>query len=172
MKISKIPKYFKDLITGTRKLHLSFDYVKENDTNENSVNDNQTNFAKDLINFNSDIIDTNNSKYNVLVGIAGIGAIGGSSAITDFLGEFSCCTSVGGVDPVENPARGMNNSFEVDFFRDTNGVQELEKICDFDNHRILGGGILQFIDLVKKNHASDPNFYDDYYVKLILISYR
>lgn len=157
MRIYKIPLYIIDIITGKRKLNISLE----------KVDNEKKNFAMYLLNnnFNIDEKSINKKIYEKLIAVEGIGASAGSSAITDFLGEFSCCTALGGVDELENPERGMNNSFEFDFFRDSHGVYELEKICDFDGNRILEGSIQDFIDLIEKNNSLGIDFYGDYYLK-------
>ena len=99
-----------------------------------------------------------------MIAVDGIAAWAGSSAITDFLAEFSNSTSLGGVDENENPDRGQENSYEFDFFRDYHGLYELEKICDFDGNRILNGNISDFIKLVENNYKSGIPFYNDYYL--------
>lgn len=156
MKLIKLPIYLYQLFSKKRRLSISFDYVQ---------NVEKKNFGIDLLTNNFRAFEKNAKVYQTIIGIDGICACSGSSAITDFLGEFSSCTSIGGVDPLENPARGSENGFEVDFFRDAHGVLELEKICDFDCNRILGEGIQDFINLVESNIETYSNFYGDYYLK-------
>ena len=156
MKIKKIPIYISQLITGKRRIHISFENNIENDKNK---------FAIDLLTTKYPDLEKNTQVYKKLVGIDGICACSGSSAITDFLGEFSSCTSIGGVDSKENPGRGSDNTFEVDFFRDAHGVYELEKICDFDCNRICGGAITDFIELVEQNTKVCKHFYNQQYLK-------
>lgn len=110
-----------------------------------------------------DIKNINTKKYTQIVGIDGIG-FSGSSAITDFLAEFSDCTVYGGVDMKENPDRGIENSYEVDFFRDPYGVLELEKICNNNVTRIRNKAISDFIELTKNNYLSNCPLYDTYYL--------
>lgn len=156
MKIYKIPLYLKDMITGKRKLRLSFDYEKENIDNL---------YEGSLLNRDIKVDSFENKKvYKHLVAIDGIAGFAGSSALGDFLGEFSNCTSLGGVCYKENPYRDIKDSFEFDFFRDAHGVYELEKICDFNDDRIIGGAIKDFICLVERNRNSGIYFYDDYYL--------
>ncbi len=161
MKTNKIPLYLKQLFSGERKLHLSFDYVNDKDPFS------PQNFGINLLNGNIPLqLKKNNSKmYQLLVTTDGIGACTGSSALTDFMGEFSCCTSIGGVDSNENPARGGDNGWEVDFFRDSHGLYELEKICDFDGNRICEGAIRDFIEKVRVNYLTGISFYKDNYLQ-------
>lgn len=161
MKLYKIPLYLADFISGKRKIKVSFEYKKQEKTEETAP----LNFAIDLLEKHFEIQKKNEAVYSQLIGIDGICAGSGSSAITDYLGEFSTCTSIGGVDENENPARGGENGYEVDFFRDAHGVLELEKICDFDNTRICETAIKEFIDLVEKNYTTMNHFYNDTYLK-------
>ena len=153
MKIIKIPKYLFELITGKRQIYFS---IKKNEKIKN--------FGKFLLENNFSIKNDNDKKYKKLIAVDGIAAFAGSSAITDFFAEFSNCTSLGGVDELENPERGINNSFEFDFFRDYNGLYNLEKICDFDSNRILNGCIRDFIQIVKNNYYSGISFYGEFYL--------
>lgn len=113
--------------------------------------------------YNKALLDSKNTKqYENLISIDGIGC-SGSSAVTDFLGEFSSCTVLGGADK-DNMARGIENTFEVDFFRNPYSVLELEKICDNYVHRIRNKAIHDFINTIKNNYKSPISLYDDFYL--------
>ena len=144
------------MLSGKKKLKISFEKVDEE----------KIKFSTFLL--NTDFSDSENSsnqrKYEDLVSIDGIGAYAGSSAITDFFAEFNSCTSIGGVDPLENPERGIINGFEFDFFRDGHGVLALEKICDYDSNRITETAIRDFIKTVEYNLTVNSYFYNEYYL--------
>ncbi|MCI6798994.1 MAG: hypothetical protein MR970_05995 [Spirochaetia bacterium] len=123
MKFKKIPQYIKNIISGETKIRLDIQH-KSKELAESIFEMSPSSKGKE-----------NSSPYSKLVAIDGIAGFAGSSAITDFLAEFSECTVYGGVDMRENPDRGEENNYEVDFFRDAYGVLELEKICYFDNVR-------------------------------------
>ena len=155
MKLKYIARYFSELFSGERKLKLHFE--------------------KEVFSFDVDKIPlielSNNAIYKNLITIDGSGA-SGSSAVTDFLAEFLSCTVLGGVDARENPERGIENQYEVDFFRDVNGLQELEKICYSNNKRIKCNAINNYLRLIatyyKKNHAIYNDFFLSATKKFIL----
>lgn len=152
--IKKILRKTKEILTGKTKVKVIFENQQKEKT-ETTINL----LAPD---FTLPVPTENKKKYKQLISIDGIAGFAGSSAITDFLGEFSNVTSLGGVDMKENPERGINNSFECDFFRDAHGVYELEKICYFEDDRIQDGAIRDFLDLVKKNNdCKHSSFYQD-----------
>ena len=153
MNLLKFPIYFYQLVSGQRKIKVSFEQVEQ-----------IKNFGSYLLDTSFNSNNNNNRIYKQMIAVDGIAAWAGSSAITDFLGEFSNCTSLGGVDENENPERGQENSYELDFFRDYHGILELEKICDFDGNRILHGNIKDFIKLIEKNYKSGIKFYGEYYL--------
>lgn len=99
-----------------------------------------------------------------LVVIDGCG-FGGSSAITDFLAEFSSCSVFGGVAMDENPERGIEQGFEADFFRQPKGVLDLEKICNTSVGGIRDIAIHDFLNVVQSNYSSGILLYDDYYLE-------
>lgn len=94
--------------------------------------------------------------FKQLVAIDGIGC-SGSSALTDFFGEFPDLMTVwGGVDLYENPDRGQENNFETDFFRNPYSILELEKICNNNVTRIGNQAIYDFIKTVDENYINGP----------------
>ena len=113
----------------------------------------------------NDLINKNKKIYKTLVTIDGPG-FSGSSAFGDFLGEFSNCTSLGGVDMKENPERGVENSYEIDFFREPNGIFDLERICYTNVGRIRDNAIHEFIHICKKYYNSGISIYNDYFYSL------
>lgn len=115
MKFKKIPQYIKNIISGETKIRLDIQH-KSKELAESIFEMSPSSKGKE-----------NSSPYSKLVAIDGIAGFAGSSAITDFLAEFSECTVYGGVDMRENPDRGEENNYEVDFFRDAYGVLEFVK---------------------------------------------
>lgn len=105
----------------------------------------------------------NVEKCERIVAIDGVGFCG-SSAVTDFLAEFSRCTVFGGVDMRENPERGAENSYEVDFFRDPYGLLDLEKICYTNVTRIRSRAISDFMTITVNNYRSNCPLYDKNYL--------
>ena len=110
----------------------------------------------------SKIISNNSKQYKHLVAIDGVG-FSGSSAVGDFLGEFSNCTSLGGVELQENPDRGQENAYEIDFLREPGGLIDLERICSINTPRIRDNAVHQFIDVCNKYRYSGIPIYDDYF---------
>lgn len=109
------------------------------------------------------LITANKNQYKHLIDIDGIG-FSGSSAVTDFLAEFSNCTVWGGVDLRENPERGCENGFEFDFIRTPGGVLDLERICTHNCSRIKDKAIHDFIEVTESYyHSTIPFFNDDYF---------
>lgn len=104
----------------------------------------------------------NSTVYNQLVCIDGVGFCG-SSAVGDYLGEYSNVSSYGGVDLRENPGRGIQNGYEVDFFRDPCSILDLERICNSGSVRMKNNAIHEFIKVVEKYHNSKIAIYDDYF---------
>lgn len=104
----------------------------------------------------------NNHQYKNLVAIDGVG-FSGSSALGDFLGEFSNCTSLGGVDVRENPERGIENSYEIDFLRDPGSLIDLERICYTNNGRLRNNAVHQFIKVCHQYYQGDIPFFDEYF---------
>lgn len=155
--LKKIFRKTKELVTGKTKIKLIFESTTKKEP-QKVINILDTNFSISNP-------PENKKKFKKLVAIDGIAGFAGSSAITDFLGEFSNVTSLGGVDMQENPDRGAENSFECDFFRDSHGVYELEKICYFEDDRIQDGAIRDFLKLVQKNNdCKNISFYQDSYL--------
>lgn len=109
------------------------------------------------------LVSKNNRKYQTLIAIDGPG-FSGSSAVTDLLGEFSNCTSLGGVDLRENPERGSDNCYEVDFFREVNGIYDLERICYTNVGRIRDAAVHNFIKVCLDYYDSGIPFYDDFFL--------
>lgn len=156
MKLYKIPIYLYQIITRKRTLKIFLEKNTEPIVEEDAEN---IFFYKKI-----ECASPNTNIFSKLISIDGIAGFAGSSAITDFLGEFSNCTSIGGVDIRENPDRGIDNSYECDFFRDAYGVYELEKICYFDDDRIQDEAIRAFIKKVITNYKSYISFYNDFYL--------
>ncbi|MDD7697786.1 MAG: hypothetical protein SOX64_03640 [Treponema sp.] len=152
MKFKKIPQYIKNIISGETKIRLDIQH-KSKELAESIFEMSPSSKGKE-----------NSSPYSKLVAIDGIAGFAGSSAITDFLAEFSECTVYGGVDMRENPDRGEENNYEVDFFRDAYGVLELEKICYFDNDRIINTAIKDFEHDAMYRYKTGMKFYGDFYL--------
>ncbi len=108
------------------------------------------------------LITKNQNQYKNLVIIDGIG-FSGSSALGDFLGEFSNCTSLGGVDIRENPDRGVENSYEIDFLRDPGSLLDLERICNTNVGRLHDNAVHQFIKVCFKYYKDDIPIFDEYF---------
>ena len=125
--------------------------------------ENETVFYADLD--ETKLVSKNKSPYKNLIAIDGVG-FSGSSAIGDFLGEFSNCTSLGGVDPRENPDRGIENFFEIDFLREIGGLLDLEKICYTNCGRIRDDAVHQFIKVCRRYYEGGIYFFDDYFYEL------
>ena len=100
MKFKKIPQYIKNIISGETKIRLDIQH-KSKELAESIFEMSPSSKGKE-----------NSSPYSKLVAIDGIAGFAGSSAITDFLAEFSECTVYGGVDMRENPDRGEENNYE------------------------------------------------------------
>lgn len=100
MKFKKIPQYIKNIISGETKIRLDIQH-KSKELAESIFEMSPSSKGKE-----------NSSPYSKLVAIDGIAGFAGSSAITDFLAEFSECTAYGGVDIRENPDRGEENNYE------------------------------------------------------------
>ncbi len=98
--------------------------------------------------------------YKTLVALDGVG-FSGSSAIGDFLGEFSNCTSLGGVDLRENPDRGNENSYEIDFLRDPGSIIDLERICYTNIGRLQDKAVHQFINVCYEYFTGDIPIFDE-----------
>ena len=107
----------------------------------------------------------NQNRYKKLVAIDGVG-FSGSSAISDFLGEFSNCTSIGGVSLIENPGRGIENSYEFDFLRDPGSLIDLERICYNNIGRIRDNAVHEFLALCKTYRDNPIPFFDDYFFEI------
>lgn len=113
-----------------------------------------------------DLKPTNQKVYKHLVGIEGMG-LSGSSAVTDFLAEFSNTTVIGGVDMSENPARGVENNYEFDFLRAPGGVLDLERICYSNCPRVIDNAIHEFIATCNSFYNSSiPLFSNTYFLAL------
>ena len=110
----------------------------------------------------SKLISKNQKPYKQLAAIDGVG-FSGSSAVGDFLGEFDNCTSLGGVDMRENPDRGADNCFEIDFLRDPGSLIDLEKICYTNIHRLKNDAVHRFIKVCKEYYDSDIPIFDEYF---------
>lgn len=109
--------------------------------------------------------EQNTSVYKELVCIDGAGFCG-SSAFGDYLGEFSNVSSYGGVDLRENPGRGKQNAYEVDFFRERGGILDLERICYTNVGRIRDNALHEFIKVATEYRNSGNPLYDDYFYYL------
>ena len=107
----------------------------------------------------------NTSVYKHLVCIDGAG-FSGSSAFTDYLGEYSNVSAFGGVDLRENPGRGLQNSYEVNFFREKGGILDLERICYTNVGQIRDNAVHEFIKVAIKYRNSGIILYDDYFLYL------
>lgn len=103
----------------------------------------------------------NINKYKTLISCSGCG-FSGSSAVTDFLAEFSECTALGGVTDDEN--RGKAEAYEVDFFRDTYGILGLENIVSSLSRRLQSDFMNKFIGRSFENYNSKCPIYDEYYL--------
>ena len=148
MKIRSIPRYLSELVSGERKLKIDISFSKQ--------------FKILKLEDIKKVENTNTNIYKHLITIDGSGC-SGSSAVTDFLAEFSDCTVWGGVDMLVNPDRGIQNGFEVDFFRDVHGIQEMEKVCTSCNKRILNTAIKDYLELIQKyyNENYPSSFYNE-----------
>ena len=104
---------------------------------------------------------TNKNFYKTIVSCSGCG-FSGSSAVTDFLAEFDCCSAFGGVTDEE--IRGKNHSYEVDFFRGVNGILDFERICESPYFITQNNSIREFYKQVYYNYNSQCPIYDDFYV--------
>lgn len=108
------------------------------------------------------LVSKNQNYFKQLAAIDGVG-FSGSSAVGDFLGEFDNCTSLGGVDMRENPDRGAENSYEIDFLRDPGSLIDLEKICYSNIHRLKNDAIHRFIKVCKEYYENDIPIFDEYF---------
>lgn len=104
----------------------------------------------------------NDSVYKTIVSCSGCG-FSGSSAVTDYLAEFDVCSAFGGV--TDDESRGRNEAYEIDFFRDENGIYDLEKVICSPTYRSNNSAIHNFIVNVIKNYESKCPFYDDIYLE-------
>lgn len=111
------------------------------------------------------LVSKNDRQFKHLVSIDGVG-FSGSSAVGDFLGEFQNVTSLGGVDPRENPDRGIENSYEIDFLRDPGSIVDLERICYTNIGRVRDNAVHEFIEVCKYYHNGAIPFFDDYFYEL------
>ena len=139
-----------------RKEKISFIPVLNNEVDKTIIYENLN---------ESKIISQNKKQFRNLIAIDGVG-FSGSSALGDFLGEFSNCTSLGGVELRENPGRGIENSFEIDFLREPGGIIDLERICYSNTNRIKDEAVHQFIDVCKEYYSNDIPFFGDYFMEL------
>lgn len=110
------------------------------------------------------LTSSNANQYEKLVGIDGV-CFSGSSAVGDFLGEFCNCTSIGGVAPLENPDRGIENSYEFDFLREPGGILDLERICYNNCTRLRNTAIKQFISVCYEYYKNSIPYFDDYFLE-------
>ena len=154
MKIISVFKHTAKLILGREK--IKFVQVSDNFYEKNL-------FYKDIN--QSKLASNNKTQFKKLVCIDGVG-FSGSSAIGDFLGEFSNCTSLGGVDVRENPDRGVENSYEIDFIRQPGSLIDLERICNNNVERINDFAVHQFINVCNEYHKSGIPIYDDVFFEL------
>ena len=113
----------------------------------------------------SKMISSNQNTFSKLVSVEGVG-FSGSSAITDFLGEFSNCTSLGGVSIRENPARGGDNSYEFDFLREPGSIIDLERICYNNVGRLNDNAVHEFIKICRIFKDNSIPFFDEYFYEL------
>lgn len=132
-------------------------------TNKKTVSDDNKIFFDNLD--ESKLISKNTKHFKKLVAIDGVG-FSGSSALGDFLGEFSNCTSLGGVEMSENPDRGEEFSYEIDFIREPGGIIDLERICYTNIDRLRDNAVLQFIEVCKKYYNNNIPIYDEYFYQL------
>lgn len=110
----------------------------------------------------SKTLSQNQETYKHLVAIDGVG-FSGSSAVGDFLGEFSNCTSLGGVEERENPDRGAENSYEIDFLRDPGSIIDLERICYTNMARIQDKAVHDFIRVCYEYYKGNIPIFDEYF---------
>lgn len=105
----------------------------------------------------------NTSFYKTIVSCTGAG-YSGSSAITDLLAEFNKCTAFGGTDVSDRDKSGI--SYEIDFFRNANGILDLEKYCttEYSYYITQDYYIRQFLIQALMNYNMQCPFYDDYYL--------
>lgn len=151
MKIKSITKHSVKLITGKEKLKC----VSPEKNYLNKI------FYDDL---DDSKLQTNNiHKYNKLLAIDGVG-FSGSSAVTDFFGEFSNCTSLGGVDMRENPDRGEENCYEIDFLREPGSLISLESIYNNHTGRVRDAAIDNFIKVCYQYYESDISIFGDLFL--------
>lgn len=149
MKLSKYFRAIKKVLNGEKCIKIKF-----LDTGKGLFDlDNEYPFSQE------------NDFVGKIITIDGIGW-SGSSAVTDFLGEFGECLVLGGVDLNENPDRGEENNFECDFFRNPHSIYELEKICYNHTTRVGDTAIYEFIDTVNHNYRFGPKllFHNDNYL--------
>ena len=111
------------------------------------------------------LLSKNQKHFKQLVAIDGVG-FSGSSAVGDFLGEFSNCTSLGGVEMSENPDRGAENSYEIDFIRDPGSLIDLERICYSNIDRLKDRAVQEFIEVCKDYYNNDIPIFDEYFYEL------
>ena len=147
------------LLKHTAKVILKKETISFNPVSENIFN--TTSFINNID--DSKQLSANTNQYKKLVAIDGVG-FSGSSALGDFLGEFSNCTSLGGVDERENPDRGLENSYEIDFLREPGGLLDLERICYTNTGRLRDNAIHQFLDVCEKYYKGNIPFFDDFFV--------
>lgn len=156
MKIIKGIKHILKLIL--RRERITFEPVLQKSLNfENEIFYNSLDNAK--------LQNNNKYQYKQLVAIDGVG-FSGSSAVGDFLGEFSNCTSLGGVEITENPERGIENSYEIDFLRDPGSLVDLERICYTNIGRIRNQAVHQFINVCKDYYQSNIPFFNEEFLEL------
>ncbi|MCR5765174.1 MAG: hypothetical protein K6G09_04250 [Treponema sp.] len=158
MKLVSAAKHVAKLILGRERIKFERVNKKVEEPPKPNI------FYEDLD--ESKLISQNQNQFKHLVGIDGMG-FSGSSAVTDFLAEFSNTTVLGGVDPRENPDRGDENAYEVDFVRDPGSLLDLERICYTDASRIKDNAIHEFIRICEDYHNSAiPLFNNDYFINL------
>ena len=106
---------------------------------------------------------TNNKFYKTIVSCTGAG-YSGSSAVTDLLAEFNKCTAFGGTDGSDRDKNGI--SYEIDFFRNQNGILDLEKWCtsNYSYYVTQDFYIRRFLIQALVNYSYPCPFYDDYYL--------
>ena len=109
--------------------------------------------------------NSNKEQYEQLVAVNGFGA-SGSSAVTDFLAEFSEITALGGAYSFSNPNR-KDNQYECTFVLENGSILSLEENI---YHSMLKNPIsrkaaLEFSIYILRNYHSNIYIYDEYYLQ-------
>lgn len=108
------------------------------------------------------VVNTNKEQYEHLVAVNGFG-YSGSSAVTDFLDEFSEATALGGGYSLDNNRN--NNNFECLFWIRDGGVLYLEEAIFSKRLFYRDRGALQFSICALRHFFSSAWIYDEYYLQ-------